>query len=89
VASPRGEVDRWRFNVVDDSARAVPDAGRAELHLLREPERPYDTRAEVWLAADVDYLPTALRLSTLPGSETLSFDAAPPRSGADPDRAQN
>jgi hypothetical protein len=89
VASPRGEVDRWRFTVLDATAGAARDAGPATLHLLREPERPYDTRAEVWLAADVDYLPAALRLSTLPGSETLSFESAPQQAVDDHASAQD
>jgi hypothetical protein len=47
----------------------------ALLHVLREPERPYDLRVEAWLAPALHHFPAALRLSTPPGGWSLSLRA--------------
>jgi hypothetical protein len=81
VAGLRGELDRWTFRVLGDApppgnevsagcARACP-----LLHVLREPERPYDLRVEAWLAPGLHHFPAALQLSTPPGGWSLSLQA--------------
>jgi hypothetical protein len=80
VAGLRGQLDRWTFRPAPgaplpaDALAGVPVSLRAAplLHLVREPDRPYDLRVEVWLAAAIHHFPVALRLSTPPGQ--WSFD---------------
>jgi hypothetical protein len=43
------------------------------LHLLREAQRPYDTRVEVWLDPAQQHLPVRAVLSTVPGGQPLEF----------------
>ena len=59
VAGARGGADVWVFSVQGaDTAEGVP-----ALKLLREPKRPYDTRAEVWLDPARRYLPLHVKLA--------------------------
>ncbi|MCC6850786.1 MAG: DUF3108 domain-containing protein [Comamonadaceae bacterium] len=74
VVGPRGEADVWTFTVqgrggVDLPERRVEDA----LHWVREPERPYDTRVQVWLDPSRHYLPVRLLLQAPPGRESTEF----------------
>lgn len=62
VAGARGDADWWDFEVTGRAADDAP-GGAATLHLVREPRRPYDTRAEVWLDPAHDWLPARLRLT--------------------------
>ncbi len=94
VAGLRGELDRWIFRVQSDtelppeaqqrsraaSAPATP-ASRL-LHVVREPERPYDLRVEAWLSPAEHHLPIGLRLSAPPGS--WSFALWPRQAGDGP-----
>lgn len=98
VAGLRGELDRWRFRVLAESALPV-EAGAvapglssgndalnntlqapALLHVLREPERPYDLRIEVWLSPSLHHLPIGLRMSAPPGAWSLAL--WPPPAGS-------
>ncbi len=94
VAGLRGEMARWVFRVLPD-ATLPPEAGPqrndssdeearapALLHLLREPERPYDLRIEAWLSPALHHLPVGLRMSTPPGSWSVAL--WPAADGADP-----
>jgi hypothetical protein len=80
VAGLRGGLDRWTFRAepgVAPPAAAldgVPAVSRAAplLHLVREPELPYDLRIEVWLSPAIHHLPIALHLATPSGR--WSFD---------------
>ena len=45
----------------------------ATVRLVREPRRPYDTRAEVWLDPARSYLPVRARLSHGAGDEGLQL----------------
>lgn len=83
VSGSRGDADVWTFKVA--ARETVPTAlGRVSaVRLLREPRKPYDTRAEIWLDPARSHLPVKARLSTNPdGSEALELtllQAAPLR----------
>lgn len=74
VVGTRGDADDWVFEV---QGREDLDlgAGRVEgaLHLKREPQRPYDTRVEVWLDPDRAHLPVRAVLTTVPGGQPLEL----------------
>lgn len=60
VSGARGNADVWVFTV--QAAEPIEGLhGVTGLKLLREPRRPYDTRAEVWLDPTRHYLPVRLR----------------------------
>lgn len=78
VAGSRGDADVWTFSVqglesVEGSAGHVVDA----LRLTREPRRPYDTQIEVWLDRARQHLPLRVRMTPLPGGETLELTRVP------------
>lgn len=75
VSGARGEAAVWTFFVVDRPAGDAPGHGDL-LHLVREPARPYDTRAEVWLAPGRQHLPVRVRLSYPPGAGALELRLA-------------
>jgi hypothetical protein len=60
VASTGGEVQHWVFTLIERD-----EAGR--WHLRREPEGPFDTRAEVWTLPQAPHWPQRLRLSEADG----------------------
>jgi hypothetical protein len=66
----------------------MPAAARAAplLHLVREPELPYDLRVEVWLSPAIHHLPIALHLATPPGrwSFDLRLESVDAEAEADP-----
>jgi hypothetical protein len=43
------------------------------LHVVRIPEQPYDLRIEAWLSPSLHHLPAGLRMSTPPGTWSLSL----------------
>ncbi len=63
VVGVRGEADVWTFEPVATETIKLPGGATPTLHLLRSPERPYDTRADVWLDPARDFLPVRVRLS--------------------------
>ena len=73
VSGARGDADVWVFTVIGtephDSALGMIDA----LKLVREPRRPYDTRAEMWLDPARQHLPVRLRLTHAPHGDALEF----------------
>ena len=85
VAGLRGELERWTFRVLPpgdpppelspqgNELSAPGDRAPALLHLLRDPEQPYDLRIEAWLSPSLHHLPAGLRLSTPPGPWALSL----------------
>ena len=85
VAGLRGELERWVFRVLPDidlpaeagsrrnDSSAAGDREPALLHVLREPERPYDLRVEAWLSPALHHLPVGLRMSTPPGGWSISL----------------
>lgn len=72
VASPRGELDRWAFVLVDGDG---PDEGQhgAATHWVRQPLRPYDSRVDVWLDRSAPHWPLALQWQVVPGGEPLRW----------------
>jgi len=58
VVGTRGDAEVWTFTVQGSAPLALP-AGPVEqaIHLLREPRRPYDTQAQVWLDPARHHLP--------------------------------
>jgi hypothetical protein len=74
VASPRGDSEVWTFGVAGIEPVEVP-AGRVEgaWRLLREPRRPYDTRAEIWLDPARSFLPLRVKFSPGQGGEGTEF----------------
>jgi Protein of unknown function (DUF3108) len=74
VAGSRGDAEVWTFTVVAAVALDLP-AGPvpAALHLIREPRRPYDTQAQVWLDPARDHLPVQLLLRVRATGEGTQF----------------
>ena len=82
IAGLRGDLDHWSFRVLADASPPLGDDAVALiacpracplLHVLREPERPYDLRIEAWLAPGLHHFPAGLRMSTPPGPWSLSL----------------
>jgi hypothetical protein len=63
VAGTRGDANVWTFTVQGSETLQLPAGTVGEaLHLLREPQGPYDTRAEAWLDPARHHLPVRLRM---------------------------
>jgi hypothetical protein len=63
VAGVRGDAGVWAFKVVGRGPAELPAGTVAEaVHLQREPQRPYDTRVDVWLDPARHHLPVRVRL---------------------------
>lgn len=74
MATTRGEVMLWLFVTVDQVPIKLPSGQVVNAwHLVRQPERPYDLRIEVWLAADHSMLPVQLHLGVQPGDDPLEL----------------
>jgi Protein of unknown function (DUF3108) len=74
VVGTRGDAEAWHFEVQGRQALELPaDEVADALHLLREAQRPYDTRVEVWLDPAQQHLPVRAVLTTVPGGQPLEF----------------
>jgi hypothetical protein len=63
VAGVRGDAAPWTFIVVERGPLDLPAGTVADaVHLQREPQRPYDTRVDVWLDPARHHLPVRVRL---------------------------
>lgn len=72
VATVGGQAETWTFRV--EAAEAWQPEGQPEQpawRLVREPQRPYDQRVEVWLARGNGLLPLQLRLTPVPAGDPL------------------
>jgi Protein of unknown function (DUF3108) len=73
VSGARGDADAWVFTVVGaeqvDGTQGAVDA----LKLVREPRRPYDTHAEIWLDPARAHLPARMRFTSPPRGDGLEF----------------
>ncbi|MCD2338867.1 DUF3108 domain-containing protein [Ideonella azotifigens] len=83
VATVRGDLDFWQFEVQAGPPLQLPNQAHPlpAWRLVREPQRPYDQRIEVWLARERDMLPAQLRFTTVPGENSLTLtllDGLPP-----------
>jgi Protein of unknown function (DUF3108) len=78
IAGSRGDADVWTFSVQGREPVELA-AGQAVdmLRLTREPRRPYDTQIEVWLDPSRQHLPARVRLTTLPGGDSLELTLVP------------
>jgi hypothetical protein len=65
VSGVRGDLGVWRFDVVGEQAIDTPVGRVQALKLRREAERAFDTRGEIWLAAQHHHLPVRVVLSTI------------------------
>jgi hypothetical protein len=74
VVGSRGDAQAWRFQVLGREPLDLP-AGPAgnTVRLLREPGRPFDTRAEVWLDPARGHLPVRAVFTTVPGGQPLEL----------------
>jgi hypothetical protein len=77
VSGARGDAEVWTFTVIGTEPVASPDTSIPWLKLLREPSRPYDTRAEVWLDPARHHMPARLRLTNGDAFTELSLAEAP------------
>lgn len=55
--------ETWRFVVGPQEQLSLPGGEQAGLKLTREPARPDEPRAEIWLAPALGWLPARIRLS--------------------------
>jgi len=63
VVGTRGRPEAWIFNVLDPADLELPAGSVPQtVHLLREPSRPFDTRAQVWLDPARQHLPVRMQL---------------------------
>ena len=78
VSGARGDAQLWVFQVRGRTAPEGADASAgALLHLVREPERPYDLRVEAWLDPQRHHLPARLVMSPVPGGQALEWTRIP------------
>jgi hypothetical protein len=77
VVGTRGDARAWFFERRPDQALDLP-AGRLDntVHLLRQPNHPYDTRVEVWLDPSRQHLPVRAVFTTVPGGQPLLMQLA-------------
>ena len=66
TVGPR-DADDWRFVVGQEEDLALPGGPHRAVKLSRAPAREFDLRMDVWLAADLAYLPVQLRLTQANG----------------------
>lgn len=77
VVGARGDGRPWVFRF--ESVEPVQtEAGPVDaVKWVREPDAPYDTRIEVWLAPSMQYLPVRLRSGSMAGAGPLELTLAP------------
>jgi hypothetical protein len=68
AVGPRG-AENWVFVVGATERLGVDGREMAATKLLREHSADYDVRVELWLAAELDYLPARIRLTQTNGDE--------------------
>ncbi|MDT8990815.1 DUF3108 domain-containing protein [Curvibacter sp. APW13] len=62
AVGPRSS-ETWTFKVLPAETIALPGGQVRALRLTKDPLGDYDSRAEVWLAPELDYLPVRIRLT--------------------------
>jgi hypothetical protein len=75
VAGARGEAELWTFSVHGPESLLLPGEQLTAWKLVREPDRPYGTRVDVWLDPGRHYFPVRARLSN--GDSTTEFSLVP------------
>ncbi len=80
VAGTRGDAEAWRFDVTGPQPIELGGGGAVmALRLMREAQRPYVTRIEVWLDPARQHLPVRVLFTTVPDgtpTELLLTDIA-------------
>ncbi|MDZ7814390.1 MAG: hypothetical protein U5L74_15425 [Ideonella sp.] len=71
VASPRGDVGEWAFEVQAPEVREVAGHSVTLTPLVRRPQRPYDLRVTVWLTQDAAQWPAGVAWGVEPGGVPL------------------
>ena len=59
--------DRWTFTVEGPETLELPVGATPSLKLQRLPRKPYDQKAELWVAPSLGYLPVRIRLTQANG----------------------
>ena len=74
VVGTRGDGETWVFTVQGRETLDLP-SGRVSdaVHLQRQPRRPYDTQADIWLDPVQHHLPVRLHLRVRATGEGLSL----------------
>lgn len=62
AVGPRSS-ENWVFKVAAPQPVALPGGQVRAIQLTKEPVHEHDSRAEVWLAPDLEYLPVRIRLT--------------------------
>jgi len=73
VVGARGDADLWTFVHVGPETLALPEGDTPTLHLVRLPQRSYDTRADVWLDPARHHLPVRARLANAADANALQL----------------
>lgn len=74
VVGARGDAEVWTFDVERRESTAVARQRiEGALHLRREPRKPFDTRADVWLDPARHHLPARVRLEVAGSGEVTEF----------------
>jgi len=73
VSGARGDAARWSFVLVGHETIETSLGALRTLRLLREAQRPYDTRVEVWLDPLRHHLPVRATLATSSAGEELEL----------------
>jgi hypothetical protein len=74
VVGTRGAPEPWVFTVMGRGELVLPGTMANAVHLMREPRRPYDTRASVWLDPARHHLPLKVQLVVAATGEGQEFD---------------
>jgi hypothetical protein len=62
AVGPRSS-ESWVFQVGSDSVLTLPGGQVKVIQLTRAPTAEYDTKVDIWLAPEMEYLPVRIRLS--------------------------
>lgn len=74
VVGARGDAEIWTFDVERRESTAVARQRiEGALHLRREPRKPFDTRADVWLDPARHHVPARVRLEVAGSGEVTEF----------------
>jgi len=71
TVGPR-DADEWHFVVGPEEGLNLNDGKHTARKLSREPQREFDLRVDVWLAADLGYLPVQLKM-TQPNGDVVQL----------------
>lgn len=74
VVGARGDAEVWTFTAGASEPVLLADGSEVSAQRWqREPRRPYDTQAEVWLDPARHHVPVRARLMVRPGGESTEF----------------